>query len=558
VTQTSPTDLRAALTLADRLLSRGMALCLLLTLFVDTAILVVPIYDMQLYDRVIQSHNLDTVLFLSLACLVGLVLYGLVDMLRSAALLAIADGIATRLNIPLLHHAVSNGLAGDISTSTQAMRDIHHVRNFLGSGTVCVPLDVICGILLLTILFLLHPAYGFLGLGGAALLVLLNLLTDVLTRDSLLKANMQRQRLANELSEQLRNPEITEGLGMLPAIGRSWAKQHAAALQQLHHAHDRAHVLASCSKMAKILLQAGVMVLGAIMILAHATTPGSLMGANLLLNKMLGPFDALVGSWRQWALALAAWRRIRTLRAPENELLPVVTADLTPTHGLVLADVTYRLPGQGRALLQGINLTVAPGQLLGVVGPNGAGKSTLLRLLAGLLRPTEGVICLDGVRLDSADRPAIGYLPQNVGLLDGTVGANIARFSDAEDAIEAARQAGVHELIGRLPQGYDTALGPDTNAMSGGQLQRIGLARALYDSPRLLVLDEPDASLDHAGEIALRSALLSTRARGAIIVLTTHRPALLEVMDRLIELQDGQIVSTTAPTQTDMRRRQPA
>ncbi len=553
-------ELRNAMRAANRLLQAGMALCLLLTLFVDVAILVVPIYDMQLYDRVIQSRNMDTVLFLSLACLAGLLLYGLVDMLRSAALLAIADGIATKLQAPLLRHAIGSSLAGDTSTSTQAMRDIHQVRGFLGSGAVCVPLDVLCGGLLLTVLFLLHPAYGFLGLGGAALLVLLNLVTDALTRQGLAAANLTRQRLANELSERLRDPEVTEGLGMLPEIGRRWALQHEAALAQLHHAHERAHLLASIAKMAKILLQAGVMVLGAVMILDHRTTPGSLMGANLLLNKLLGPFDALVGSWRHWVLSLSAWRRIRSI-ATGPELSPSEQA-LSPdsTHsidapGLVLSQMSYCLPVQGRVLLRNVNLTLLPGQLVGVVGPNGAGKSTLLRLLVGLLAPTEGSIHLDGTSLAASDRRRIGYLPQNVGLLDGTVAENIRRFAESGDVIGPARQAGVHELIGRLPRGYDAELRPGAHALSGGQLQRVGLARALFGDPRLLVLDEPDASLDHEGEVALRSALLAARDRGCIVVLTTHRQGLLAAMDQLLEVQDGHVVAVAPPATgaADMR-----
>jgi ATP-binding cassette subfamily C protein len=331
-------------------------------------------------------------------------------------------------------------------------------------------------------------------------------------------------------------------------------------LAQLHHAHDRAHLLASFAKMAKILLQAGVMVLGAVMILDHRTTPGSLMGANLLLNKLLGPFDALVGSWRHWVLSLSAWRRIRSI-ATGPELSPSEQA-LSPdsTHsidapGLVLSQMSYCLPVQGRVLLRNVNLTLLPGQLVGVVGPNGAGKSTLLRLLVGLLAPTEGSIHLDGTSLAASDRRRIGYLPQNVGLLDGTVAENIRRFAESGDVIGPARQAGVHELIGRLPRGYDAELRPGAHALSGGQLQRVGLARALFGDPRLLVLDEPDASLDHEGEVALRSALLAARDRGCIVVLTTHRQGLLAAMDQLLEVQDGHVVAVAPPATgaADMR-----
>jgi ATP-binding cassette subfamily C protein len=537
-------SLAQALRDADRLLWVGLALSLMLTLFVNTAVLVVPIYDMQLYDRVIQSHNLDTVMFLSLACFLGLVLYGLVDMLRSAALLAIADGIAERMSAPLLRHAIGLGLGGDAATSTQALRDIHLLRGFLGSGAVCVPLDAICGTLLLAVLFMLNPAYGFLGLGGASLLVLLNLLTDVLTRHELAAATLQRQRLAATLGERLRNPEVVDGLGMLPALGRRWVADHEAMLATLHHAHDKQHLLAGLAKIAKMLLQSGVMVVGAVMILGHATTPGSLMGANLLLNKLLGPFDALVGSWRQWALALSAWQRLHALRDGSGAAL---AGESDETAGLALTGVTLRVGEKGRALLSDINLHLQPGQMAAIIGPNGAGKSTLLRVFAGLLVPNSGTIRLDGVPLTATDRLRIGYLPQSVVLLEGSVAENISRFADAAAPVLAARQAGVHELIGRLPRGYDSELRPDAPAISGGQMQRIGLARALYGAPRLLVLDEPDASLDADGEAALRAALNSARAQGSMVVLTTHRPGLLAAMDLLVELQDGRIVATRAP-----------
>jgi len=548
---------------ANRVLWAGMALCLLLTLFVDIAVLVVPIYDMQLYDRVIQSHNLDSVLALSFVCLIGVAMYGLVDMLRSAALLAIADGIAARLHAPLLQNTIAHSLEGVAGGSLDAMRDIAMLRGFLGSGAVCVPLDVLVGPLLLSVLFMLHPAYGFLAVFGASTLTFLNLLGDAAGRPGLLAANERRQRLADQLTERLRDPEVTEGLGMLPAIGRRWAHQHEAALEILHHAHDRAHLYASASKMAKMLLSAGVMILGALMILGHATTPGSLMGANLLLSKMLGPYEQLVTSWRQWALALAAWQRIRAM--PEAGDFPVVVGQPAmpkqaagEAAGLVLQDVVYRPASLGRNLLENINVTLAPGQALAVIGPNGAGKSTLLRVLAGLAVPTRGEIRLDGLPLSELDRRNIGYLPQNVGLLDGTVGANIVRFSTGSDPIGAARQAGVHDMIGRLARGYDTELRLDAPALSGGQLQRIGLARALFGQPRLLVLDEPDASLDSEGDAALRRAIQAARAQGSLIVMTTHRASLLSEMDLLLELREGRVVSLKKPAPAPGMSLQPA
>jgi ATP-binding cassette subfamily C protein len=526
-----------------------MALCLLLTLFVDVAILVVPIFDMQLYDRVLQSRNMDTVAMLACACAAGLAIYGILDLLRSAALLAIAEALARRLRAPLLRHAVGSGLAGDATAGAQTLRDIEELRGFLASGAVCVPLDALCAPLLLAVLFLLHPAFGWLATGGAAILVLLGAATDLFAKPGLAAAASLHHRINGELAQQLRDRDVSEALGMQPAIARRWMARHADALAHMHHAHARGHLLEGLSKLARLLMAAGVMVMGAVLILAHFVTPGALMGANLLLNKMLGPFDHLVASWRQWALALAAWRRIGRLDlAPAAARAPCAAQDDTP--GLVLRDLSFAQAG--KPILAGLTLSVPPGTALGVLGVNGAGKSTLLRLLAGLLRPTEGDLLLDGAPLLPGAH--IGYLPQNVSLLSGTVGANISRFAAGADdtllhadAIVAARQAGVHDLIGRLRQGYATELLGDGEGLSGGQRQRVALARALCGQPRLLILDEPDASIDHDGDTALLAALRTARAQGSIVVLTTHRPRLLDAMDVVLVLKEGRMHSFGPP-----------
>jgi ATP-binding cassette, subfamily C, type I secretion system permease/ATPase len=552
---------------ARRDLFVGMALCLLLTLFIDIAVLVVPIFDMQLYDRVLQSRNMDTVMLLSVACFTGLAIYGVLDLLRSAALLAISDALVLRLRTPLLRHAVACGLRGEGGGAAQAIRDVEEMRTFLASGAVCVPLDAICAPLLLAVLFMLHPAYGFLGVLGASVLVLLGVAMEAFARPKLTAATQVQQGLTGELARHLRDPEVSEGLGMLPAIGRRWLARHAQALQQLRHAHEIGHALEQSAKIARLLLAAGVMILGAVMILGRATTPGSLMGANLLLNKLLGPFDHLVGSWRHWGLALAAWRRIGMMDFDNPAQARTPAAGAEP--GLALHNVSFALPRQTRPILDNVSIAVPAGLALAVVGANGAGKSTLLRLLAGLITPSAGQITLDGAPLVAGEH--IGYLPQGVALLDGTVGANIGRFvTDADvarhaDAIAAARDAGVHELIGRLRLGYDTEIGADGASISGGQRQRIGLARALFGAPRLLVLDEPDASLDHEGDTALLAALATARARGSVVVITTHRPRLLAGVDLVLMLKEGRVHSLGPPPVTSesapparMARRQPA
>ncbi len=532
-------------------LALALGLGLLLSLFVDLAILVVPIYDMQLYDRVIQSHNMDSLVLLSAACLVGLVLYGVVDYLRSAVLVLLSDRVARRLYLPVLAAAVRRGAEGDAVAGAEALRDLNELRAFLASGAVATPLDALCAPLLLAVLFLLHPAYGFLGLCGLSSLLLLGLAAEALGRPGVVAAGARRAAVAATLASRLRETVLSEGMGMLPAIARDWFRGQRAALLELGRVSARAEALAGLARLLRLLLQAGVMGMGALMILAHMTTPGSLMGANLLLNKLLNPFDHLVESWRHWSLAHAAWRRLAAVlpdgtasgrAAPEDAVAPVREA---APAGLEVRGLGFA--AGGRTLLHEVGFAVPPGMALGITGPNGGGKSTLLRLLAGVTAPAAGEVLLDGVPVAEASA-RLGFLPQSTALLDGSVADNVSRFAELGPACTAAtvlacRRAGVHELIGRLRHGYDAPAGAAAAGLSGGQRQRIGLARALFASPRLLVLDEPDASLDGEGEAALLRAVSEARREGAVVVVVTHRPALLAAMDLRLELREGRVAS---------------
>ncbi len=520
----------------------GFSLALLLTLFLDIALLVVPVFDMQLYDRVLMSKNMDTLAVLSVACLAGLVLYGVIDFLRSACFIAISEMIGRRLNGPVLEECIRRSAAGDRQVGPQLARDLNEVQSFLASGAVAVPLDALCAPMFLAILFLLHPAFFYLGTLGISALVLAGAVAEVLIRSSLLHAQQGRREADHALARSLAEPELADGLGMLPAIGRCWAARHGRALASMNRAGSQAQMIAGVSRLVRFGLQSGVMALGAVLIISGATTPGALMGGNLMLNKMLGPFDHLVGSWKSWALAYAAWCRIQDLLGTAE---PVAKPNslTSPASGLVVAGAeACSLAGQ--VLLQDIDLRITPGTLAVITGPNGAGKTTLLRLLAGIVRPSQGSVLLDGTPVRGGS--AIGYLPQAVSLLDGSVADNIGRFrGDLDGVLAAAREASVHELIGRMPRGYDAALVGNGSTLSGGMRQRIGLARALYGKPRLLLLDEPDASLDAEGSIALLRALRDACDGGAIAIVTSHRPAVLAAADMEIPLVGGRVVSKT-------------
>ena len=528
---------------ARRVLWTGLGLALALTLFIDVGIMVVPIYDMQLYDRVLLSRNMDTVAMLSVACGVGLVIYGILDYLRSATLVTIADSVGRALSVPVLEAAVRRGMTGDSSAGAEALRDLNEVRSFLSSGVVATPLDALCAPMLLAVMFMLHPAFGWLGLVGTSALTVVGIVNDLLVRPAMKAASEQKSRAGNQLAAGLSEPELIEGVGMFAALARRWAVRHAAAMESMREAGERSQRVAALSKIVRLAMQAGVMAMGAVLILSRQASAGSLMGANLLLAKALGPFDALVSSWRRWVEADAAWRRIATLLADVEMDADDGSVSAKHEDGLVLRDVGYAVAGGGRVVLHDINLALRPGTATALLGPNGAGKSTLMRLLVGVLPATQGSVRLDGVPIMTGDRGRIGYLPQGVHLLDGSISDNVSRFTaaPADAVINAAQAANVHEIIGRLRNGYDTRVGQAIGSLSGGQRQRIALARGLFGSPRLLVLDEPDASLDHAGEEALLAAIDTAREAGAVIVVATHRPRLLARMDYAMVLRDGRI-----------------
>ena len=404
-------DIRAA----RRALAAGLGLCFGLTLFLDFAMLVIPLYDMQLYDRVLQSRNLDTLTMLSLAALAGLAVYGLLDGLRGLAFGVIADSVARRLHLPVLRAAVARGTETGPAGGVEAVRDVHEVQTFLASGALGTLLDVLCAPLMTIVLFLLHPAFGWLTVSGCVMLVLLGLVTDRVARPGLAAAAAARTRVAVRLAGRLGDPELVDGVGLLPGAAARWQAEEAAVLTMQRRAEDRAHLFATLSRVVRLVLGAAVMVTGALLVLDHSSTPGSLMGANLLANKVLSPFDHLVGTWRHWVLAGAAWQRVRGAVAGQAAHPAARAPDASPLPGLSLTGVGFT-PEGAAPVLRDIDLHVPPGTALAVVGANGAGKSTLLRLLVGLAAPTSGHSLLDGVPtlggpsvgLPSAGRGAAG------------------------------------------------------------------------------------------------------------------------------------------------------
>ncbi len=556
----STTDMPAALGLIRNLrheLTTAFVVAGLITLFVNLGLLFVPVYDMILYDRILRSKNMDTLTVLTIGCIAGMVLYGVLEFCRTSVFLVMADRLARRLNLPALQAAFGKSLGGEASNGAQAMRDINALRLFVASPTAAIPLDVLWTPVLVAVLFLLHPAYGVYGLLCAGILFALSLLTDVWTREDLLQANGATARALNDLSATLRKTELLEGMGMLPDVAHRWHRDQGKMLDLLRLASRRNKACAAIAKVTRLAMQAGIIALGVILVLHNEASPGSMMGSNLLVAKLLLPFEQLVSGWRQGAAALAAWRRVRDLLLGARQ--PQARAAPEGREGRLVVDgLSFTPPGAAQPIFGELSFMIEPGEAVGIVGPSGAGKSSLARLVAGVFPPSAGTVLFDGVPTAEWERVEfgrrVGYLPQSISLLDGTILDNIRRMRDDDPAIavEAAMRAGVHELIGRLPAGYSTWIGGAGYALSGGQQQRVALARALYGQPKLLILDEPNSNLDHMGEQALVSAIRDAKREGAAILLITHRPAVLAAVDRILTLKNGTIEPTPhlAPTST--------
>lgn len=514
---------------------------LLLAAFLSSAIgvlmLAVPVFSLQVFDRVLGSGSRETLLALALVTAFALAVLGLLESVRGTVLARLSTRLGARLSGPLLAAGARTGDPG------QGLRDLNQLRQTLAGPALPALFDAPWLPVALALVWLIHPSLGLFGLGCAAVLVGLAVAGELVGRGPLRAAGRLAPLAQRQVDALGRQREVVAAMGLLPALQRRFAGFHDGALVLQQRAQERVARVTGVARTVRLLAQAGAMGLGALLVLEGELTPGGMIAASILLSRALAPVEQMLAGWRSLCAGRESWRRLRALLAaapPEARPLP-----LPPPEGcLTLEGVAYA--AGGRAILRPLSLRLEPGEILGVVGSSGAGKSTLCRLITGALPPSEGTVRLDGVDLATQPRAALGahagYLPQNPGLFAGTVAENIARLAaepDGAAVVAAAKAAGVHELILRLPEGYDTELGEDGHPLSAGQRQRLGLARALYGEPKLVVLDEPNAHLDAAGEQALAAALAWLRERRATVVLVTHRLSVLRLADRVLVLENG-------------------
>jgi ATP-binding cassette subfamily C protein len=508
-----------------------------------------PLFMLQIYDRVLPSRSVPTLIGLALLVLVLFAFQGLLDMLRGRILLRIGRGLDEKLS-PRVFELVTRAplmAARPAGEGLQSIRDLDSVRTFMSGTGLTAFFDLPWMPLYIAVCFLFHPAMGLTVALGALVIASLTLVTDAVTRGPS-RAAVTLAASRHKLAEAARrNAALLQALGMRRRMTAQWLQANEAYLESQQAANDIVAGLGSLSRVLRVVLQSGVLGVGAWLVINQEATAGVMLAATILCARALAPVDLAIANWKGFVAARQSWARLSEalVAAPAEEewiALP------PPARNLRLTAITMVPPGSGAAALHDVSFTLIAGNALGVIGPSGSGKTSLARALVGVWKPVRGTIRLDGATLDQWSPDVfggfVGYLPQEVELFEGTVAQNIARFErdfDPTKLIAAATAAGVHEVILRLPQGYKTPVGEGGGLLSGGQRQRIALARALYGDPFLVVLDEPNSSLDALGEQALTKAIAAIRARGGIAVVIAHRPSAVAAVDHILVLNEGRV-----------------
>jgi ATP-binding cassette subfamily C protein len=504
-------------------------------------------YMLQVYDRVLPSRSVPTLVGLSVLAAMLFAFMGLQDLIRSRLMARIAGSLDRSVSPRLYETVLQMTVRGaDANSGLQPIRDIDSIRSFLASQGTIALFDIPWVVIYLAICFAFHFWIGMAALIGAIVLVALTLLSEMLTRVLGKEAFNSSGRRMGFAETSRRNAETVIALGMSDRFAEKWRDLNTDAMFRQQRLADVTSGLGVVSKFLRMSLQSGVLGLGAYLVIQQEATAGIIIASSILTARALAPIDLAIAHWKGFVAARQSWARLTRLLAAYPVQEPPMALP-RPNTSLSVENISTAPPGTQRLVLSDVSFALKAGQGLGIIGPSASGKSSLARLLVGVWRPVRGKVCLDGATLDqwtsTALGSSIGYLPQNVELLSGTVAQNIARFeTDAStDAIvDASRTAGVHDMIVSLPGGYDMQVGEQGGALSAGQRQRVGLARALYGNPFLIVLDEPNSNLDAEGEAALTRAILASRARGAIVVVVAHRPSALAGVDLLLTLSKGQ------------------
>ena len=513
------------------------------SLAINLLILSPSLYMMQVYDRVITTGHLETLIFLTALAALALMVLTTLDSLRSSVMIRVGCWLNDRLGPVFLASSIRSQLQGD-TAGAQPLRDLAQIQNFIASQGLTVFFDAPWVVIFVALIWLLHPLLGAIALVTAILLLFLSILNELVTRQANIKASHSQILAMQQAEAAIRNAEVVHAMGMHPAIIGRWQARNSDAMEATNKAAERGGVLVGFTKFIRFFAQIAILGAGAYLVINSSLSAGAMIAASILLGRALAPVELAMTAWRNFSATRIAYGR---LKARLND--HVVDDDRTklppPRGHLLIQNVSFGT--RDRVILRNVSFEVKPGESVAIIGPSAAGKSTLCRLMVGILAPVAGQIRLDGSEILHWDPVQlgryIGYVPQDVELFAGSVRENIARMGPINDTmvVEAAKLAHAHEMIQHLPDGYDTQIGDGGLRLSGGQRQRIGLARAVYGNPRLIVLDEPNANLDQAGESALSTAIHDLKKRDVALVIVGHRPSTLAQADSVVLMRDGRV-----------------
>ena len=520
-----------------------------ISIIVNLLMLTGPLYMLQIYDRVLSSRSVATLIALTVL-MIGLYTFmWFFEHIRARIAARIGSELDEDLSRATFSMWLKQGLFGGGGKRVQPLNDLAQIRNFFsGNGPIAI-FDLPWIPLYIFVIFLLHWILGVFAVVGTIIIIIAAVLNEFRTRKPIEEASQKKAVSLDYAARAHRNADTIKAMGMRQSVQEKWAKTNKESSESNLSGTDRSAGYTAFTKSFKMMVQSGILGLGGALALFEIVTPGAMIAASIIMGRALAPVQSALGQWRNITLSRQAYARLK-------EFFAVIPLDekhlpLPAPEGRISVEQAFAAPpGAAAPTLTGINFTLEPGQGLGVIGSAASGKSTLAKLLVGIWEPYNGKVRLDGATYNQWHHdylgPYIGYLPQTVELLDGTIGENISRFyrdADPEEIIKAAKRAGIHELILEFDAGYDTYLGEGGLVLSGGQVQRIALARALFGDPALIVLDEPNANLDSDGDTALTSAILDLRQRGKTVIVMTHRPSALKALDMVLMLHKGKQVA---------------
>jgi ATP-binding cassette subfamily C protein len=512
--------------------------------------LTVPLFNMQIFNRVLPTRDLQTLLSLCGGLCISILFFSLIEVFRGVVQETLSARLARKLSIPLLQSAALSSRVD--ASANEAMADLEQLRSFLASRSSMVPFDIVWSPVMLVVLLAMHWALGVFAAACLIAMISLNILGDMISRRSIIAANVQSSTALRSVSESVNAADAVVALGLLPVLGRRWLGAQSEAQAYIRRALLRARAVSAATNAVRASMTGGMVALGLALALNGFASSGSMVAANMILARLLMPLTNFASCRREWLDIVAVCRRL-------NVALQVNLADgssavmPTPSARLVVESLVYVPPGRERANIRNVSFVVEPGEAIAVVGPSSAGKSTLARLLVGIIPPSAGGVYLDGINTFNWRREEfaqhVGFCPQRATVLEESVADNIARLQRGNlgEVVRVAKVVGLHDVIAALPHGYATIV--KGNVLSGGQRQRLALARALYGCPKLLVLDEPSAFLDEDAEQELVRILRDLKVAGLTLIVVTHRPKLLTVIDKVVIMHDGAVTHFGTPSE---------